>query len=201
MGIGEAAVTILSESGVPTPVVDTKITPPQSRMGPADDVDGAAKGSPLWAKYGTRVDNQSAREILAERMAKAAAPTAARANGAAARVAGGGGSVPGSAIEAVRQLADEALAHGPRQRRVEAPLRPAAGRGLLEQRVAAQHAVGPQCAGEVTGPGLVDRGVAGRRRPGTIVGIVVDHVLLQGSQPVGGRSAKPPIWGPETTAA
>ncbi len=69
MGIGEAAVTILSETGVPTPVVHTRITPPSSRMGPADDVEAKAKASPLWAKYGTRVDNQSAREILAARMA------------------------------------------------------------------------------------------------------------------------------------
>src|SRR6185312_1355397 len=53
LGIGEAAVTILSESGVPTPVVHTRLRPPASRMGPADDVDGAARASPLWAKYGT----------------------------------------------------------------------------------------------------------------------------------------------------
>jgi chemotaxis response regulator CheB len=69
MGIGEAAVTILSESGVPTPVVHTRMTPPASRMGPADDVEGKAKASPLWAKYGQRVDNESAREMLAARMA------------------------------------------------------------------------------------------------------------------------------------
>src|SRR5689334_10696452 len=72
MGIGEAAVTILSESGVPTPVVHTRMTPPASRMGPANDIEGKAKASPLWAKYGTRVDNQSAREILAARLASPA---------------------------------------------------------------------------------------------------------------------------------
>ncbi len=80
LGIGEAAVTILSESGVPTPVVHTRLRAPASRMGPADDVDGAAKASPLSAKYGTRVDSQSARELLAARLeapaaADAAAPT------------------------------------------------------------------------------------------------------------------------------
>ena len=37
-------------------------------MAPADDVDGAAKASPLWAKYGERVDADSAREMLAARM-------------------------------------------------------------------------------------------------------------------------------------
>lgn len=70
MGIGEAAVTILSATGVPTPVVHTRMTPPVSRMGPADDVDRRAKLSPLWGKYGERVDNQSAREMLAERIAQ-----------------------------------------------------------------------------------------------------------------------------------
>jgi DNA helicase HerA-like ATPase len=73
MGIGEAAVTILSENGVPTPVVHTRLCAPASRMGPADDVDGAAKASPLFAKYGTRVDSESAREKLAARTAAAAA--------------------------------------------------------------------------------------------------------------------------------
>src|SRR5579875_1548153 len=79
LGIGEAAVTILSESGVPTPVVHTRVVPPASRMGPADNVAAQAQASPLWAKYGTRVDNQSAREILAARQAAAAAPAAAAA--------------------------------------------------------------------------------------------------------------------------
>ena len=45
MGIGEAAVTLLSERGVPTPVVHTRMVAPASRMGPADDIDGAARAS------------------------------------------------------------------------------------------------------------------------------------------------------------
>jgi len=103
LGIGEAAVTILSESGVPTPVVHTKLRAPASRMGPADDVDGAAKASPLYAKYGTRVDSESARELLAERLAQPAAQAArpeAEANGrqgghraAAGALAGGAGAL------------------------------------------------------------------------------------------------------------
>jgi uncharacterized protein len=68
MGIGEAAVTILSEDGVPTPVVHTRLRSPASRMGPADDVEGTAKASPLFAKYGTRAEAESAREKLAARM-------------------------------------------------------------------------------------------------------------------------------------
>ena len=68
LGIGEAAVTILSEDGVPTPVVQTKIRAPASRMAPADDVAALATASPLYAKYGTRVDSESAREMLAARL-------------------------------------------------------------------------------------------------------------------------------------
>ena len=41
-------------------------------MAPADDVDAAAKASPLWAKYGEPADAQSARELLAGRLAEPA---------------------------------------------------------------------------------------------------------------------------------
>ncbi|HEX6662820.1 MAG TPA: helicase HerA-like domain-containing protein [Gaiellaceae bacterium] len=77
LGTGEAAVTILSESGVPTPVVDTKLCAPRSRMAAADNVAAAAAASPLAAKYSARVDNQSAREMLAARVAT---PTPAAAD-------------------------------------------------------------------------------------------------------------------------
>ena len=96
LGIGEAAVTILSESGVPTPVVHTKLRPPLSRMGPADNVDAAAKASPLYAKYGTRTDAQSAREMLAARLQPAptgAPPTPAHAHKQAAAAVGGAGAL------------------------------------------------------------------------------------------------------------
>jgi DNA helicase HerA-like ATPase len=79
MGTGEAAVTLLSESGVPTPVVHARLPAPASRMAPADDVDGAARASALWPKYGTRVDAQSAREMLAGRLAPPPAPAPAPA--------------------------------------------------------------------------------------------------------------------------
>jgi hypothetical protein len=68
LGTGEAAVTILSESGVPTPVAHTRMRGPLARMGVADDVEAAAKASPLFAKYDARLDSQSARELLAERL-------------------------------------------------------------------------------------------------------------------------------------
>lgn len=111
LGIGEAAVTILSESGVPTPVVRTRLRGPVSRMGPADNVDAVTKASALYAKYGTRVDSQSAREMLAARLQqppatasvpvqttapRASAPAAERAaehREAADAMAGGAGAI------------------------------------------------------------------------------------------------------------
>jgi DNA helicase HerA-like ATPase len=83
LAIGEAVVTILSDSGVPTPVVHTRLRAPQSQMTPIPDIDGAAKASPLFARYGTRVDAQSAREILAGRMAASSQAAAAPAPAAA----------------------------------------------------------------------------------------------------------------------
>ncbi len=77
MGTGEAAVTLLSEKGVPTPVVHTRMRGPASKMAPIADVDARAKASPLFAKYGTRVDAQSARELLAARMEAAEEPAPA----------------------------------------------------------------------------------------------------------------------------
>jgi uncharacterized protein len=74
LGTGEAAVTLLSEKGVPTPVVHTRMVAPASKMAPIADVDGAARASALFAKYGTRAEAQSARELLAGRMADAAEP-------------------------------------------------------------------------------------------------------------------------------
>ena len=72
MAIGEAAVTMLSESGVPTPVVHTRLRAPRSRMAPADDVAALAAASPLATKYATRLERESARELLGSRLAQSA---------------------------------------------------------------------------------------------------------------------------------
>ena len=68
LGIGEAAVTVLNKQGVPTPVVHTRLRAPRASMEPAPDLDAAAKASPLWAKYGTRLERESAAEALAKRV-------------------------------------------------------------------------------------------------------------------------------------
>ncbi len=68
VGTGEAAITILTAKGTPTPVVHSKLLAPRSSMAPTADVDGLAKASPLFAKYGARVESESARELLAARV-------------------------------------------------------------------------------------------------------------------------------------
>jgi DNA double-strand break repair helicase HerA and related ATPase len=80
LGTGEAAVTILSERGVPTPVVHTRLVAPRSSMTEWDGVDGAAKSSALWAKYGKRLERESAAEALAKRAEQGSAPTPAPAS-------------------------------------------------------------------------------------------------------------------------
>jgi DNA double-strand break repair helicase HerA and related ATPase len=74
LGTGEAAVTILSERGVPTPVVHTRLRAPRSSMTTATGIDEAAKASPLYAKYGTRLEKESAAEQLAKRVEQAPVP-------------------------------------------------------------------------------------------------------------------------------
>ena len=69
LGIGEALVSVLDESGIPTMVKQVKILPPQSQMGALEDVVRMAiiNGSDLFAKYSDFVDRDSAYEFL-ERM-------------------------------------------------------------------------------------------------------------------------------------
>jgi hypothetical protein len=62
---------VLDERGVPTPVAHTSVRPPRSRLEPMGNVAEVAKASPQYAKYGTRVDKESARELLAKRLGQA----------------------------------------------------------------------------------------------------------------------------------
>ena len=74
LGTGEAMVTILSERGAPTPVVWTRLRPPQSLMAAVETeaIDRAAHDSSLWSKYAEEIDRESAREKLGARIAQSA---------------------------------------------------------------------------------------------------------------------------------
>jgi DNA helicase HerA-like ATPase len=71
LGTGEAIVTVLSERGAPSPVAWTRMPPPRSLMAQVDGAvsDGIVKASPLLARYGPRVDRESAYEMLLTKVA------------------------------------------------------------------------------------------------------------------------------------
>ena len=66
LGTGEAVVTVLSETGAPTPVAWTRLRAPRSLMAAigAEAVTHSATASPLYAKYGETIDRESAYETL-----------------------------------------------------------------------------------------------------------------------------------------
>jgi DNA helicase HerA-like ATPase len=73
LGIGEAAVTVLSPRGIPTPLAATRLIAPDSQMSPISDDEFArlVAASPLQAKYGATVDRDSAYERINARLAAA----------------------------------------------------------------------------------------------------------------------------------
>ena len=86
LGIGEAVVTVLNPRGSPTGVVATRLIPPASRMAPLtpEELQADIRQSDLLAEYGTAVDRESAREMLAARLAKTQAAEPAPAEPGAA---------------------------------------------------------------------------------------------------------------------
>jgi DNA helicase HerA-like ATPase len=90
LGIGEAAVTVLSPRGIPTPLAATRLIAPDSQMAPIADDRFAqiVAASPLATKYAAVVDRQSAYEMINARLdaARAAAAQAAQNQAIAAGV-------------------------------------------------------------------------------------------------------------------
>ena len=72
LGIGEAFVTVLDERGNPTPLVHTMLLAPQTRMDTISpsELDAVVSHSNIAPKYAQLVDNQSAKEILTQRIAQ-----------------------------------------------------------------------------------------------------------------------------------
>jgi uncharacterized protein len=79
LGIGEAVVTVLGETGAPTPVAWTRLYAPRSLMGPATpaSITAAVQASPLQQRYGQPVDRESAYERLAARVLPESQPAPA----------------------------------------------------------------------------------------------------------------------------
>lgn len=73
MGIGEAAVTVLNEKGIPTPLVHTLLCAPQSRMDvlTKQEIDRVVARSELIDYYNEAIDRESAHEMLTEKIERA----------------------------------------------------------------------------------------------------------------------------------
>jgi hypothetical protein len=69
LGVGEALVSTLQDKGVPMPVERTLICPPRCRMGAVTPEERATvrERSPISGKYDSRVNRESAYEILSRR--------------------------------------------------------------------------------------------------------------------------------------
>ena len=87
LGIGEALVSVLDESGVPTMVERCRILPPQSKMGPLDDATRSQEitNNLLYVRYKDFVDRDSAYEFLQRKSASDAEAAAKQAEELAAR--------------------------------------------------------------------------------------------------------------------
>ncbi|TPW73449.1 helicase HerA-like domain-containing protein [Schumannella sp. 10F1B-5-1] len=75
LATGEAIVTVMNEKGAPSPVAWTRLRAPQGLMSPTphEQIAASVNASPLLEQYGTAIDRESAREILAAKMEAAAA--------------------------------------------------------------------------------------------------------------------------------
>ena len=80
LAVGEALVSTLQDKGVPMPVERTLMAPPRCRMGAITPEERAAvrARSPVGARYDTRVNRESAYEILTKRAAPAPSASAGR---------------------------------------------------------------------------------------------------------------------------
>jgi DNA helicase HerA-like ATPase len=97
LGIGEAVVSVLAETGAPAPVAACRMLPPASRMAPLSEPEFAAAvaGSALAARLATAVDRESAREMLAARMGqRVTVPATSPQPGPSRAPAPGHGSAP-----------------------------------------------------------------------------------------------------------
>ncbi|WP_156808947.1 helicase HerA-like domain-containing protein [Arthrobacter sp. TB 23] len=79
-GTGEAVVTVMNDRGAPTPVAWTRMTSPESTMGPSAPavVEEIVRASPLRTHYETAIDSHSAFEKLTTPAPPSATPPRAQ---------------------------------------------------------------------------------------------------------------------------
>jgi uncharacterized protein len=79
LGTGEALVSTLQDKGIPMPVERTLVAPPRCRMGAITETERAQvrAGSAVGTRYDTRIDRESAAEMLAKKVEAVADKTEA----------------------------------------------------------------------------------------------------------------------------
>ena len=126
LGTGEAAVTVLSPKGTPTPLAATRLIPPDSLMAAVDSqtLQRLIAGGALHAKYATAVDRASAHDMISARIAAAqqatasATGTSAPSQAQATRVAREAQRAEREAERAQRQAERERAAQAREQQRM-----------------------------------------------------------------------------------
>ncbi len=114
LGIGEALVTVLDERGAPTPLAETLLCAPRSRMGPLlpNELQDLVNRSEIAQKYSTTLDPQSAYEILGGKIATAGSPEQAQRVESATRrtFAPGTGTARSPELDAALGVPEDAAA-------------------------------------------------------------------------------------------
>lgn len=87
LGIGEAAITVLNEKGVPTPIAHTLLCTPASRMDilTPDELAKSISKSRLTTKYNETLDRESAFEVLSKKLETQVAENTKTTKGAEAK--------------------------------------------------------------------------------------------------------------------
>ena len=72
LGVGEALISTLDQSGTPCSVIAATIAPPESRIGPLTDAERTASlaNSPIGTRYDEVIDRESAYELLQQKAAE-----------------------------------------------------------------------------------------------------------------------------------
>jgi septum formation inhibitor MinC len=121
LGTGEALVTVLSPRGVPTPLVATRMLPPDSLMAPMppEQFTQAIAASTFNTKYGATVDRDSAYERITARVAAARQASVEAATRAGVDPTTSGGLNDMTDAQAKREMARQQKAIEAAQARAE----------------------------------------------------------------------------------
>ncbi|MFD1788354.1 helicase HerA-like domain-containing protein [Sphingomonas floccifaciens] len=186
--VGEALVSLLQPDGAPAPVERTLIKPPSSRVGPVTPVERGVliQADAIGSKYDTRVDRESAEELLNAKAGEAAAAAAAaKAQGEAEKAAALQAKADAQAAKEAERARLQAQKDADRQARLDAQAQRAAEReaannpwnkAITSATRSASSTVGRTIANEVT-KAVLGGSSRSRSSSGGLIGGLVRGVL------------------------